>query len=463
MRRLVFWLLTGLVVSAQTSPKVAAVLNGASFGTYLSPGSLASLFGSNLATATNSAGSIPLPTNLVGTQVLVQDPSMPGPITAPLYFVSPGQINFQIPFEVVRSTITITVSTFQGNSNPLVVNINPMAPGIFSQTADGVGDALVFDANFRLLTRTPDLGSTVVLYATGLGATTPAAKSGYGGSGAAPFNVVAAPFDVYIGGNKAAVAWAGLAPGFVGVYQVNVVPNGPAIGDIVIYCDCYSSESNHVHMPQAPLNSGNNTANATGAVSIIYPTGQPTISFSPGFLVARVTARFDIKPGADRFTVSAVAKIGSTTIDGTNIQFDPVLKQFTASIPSPTPPVRAFDFSQAGTIVLDFKPGDCGTNNSCPMPGNIVPISRLDPLLSAALKTVPLPNSPPNGIHSFYTVVGNFTPGSSFVMDSTNNLDLLVSAAFGSIPYPTADVPVSVALYVDGQMLDAATSTYKHP
>ena len=158
MRRLVFWLLTGLVVSAQTSPKVAAVLNGASFGTYLSPGSLASLFGSNLATATNSAGSIQLPTNLVGTQVLVQDPSMPGPITAPLYFVSPGQINFQIPFEVVRSTITITVSTFQGNSNPLVVNINPMAPGIFSQTADGVGDALVFDANFRLLTRTPDLG-----------------------------------------------------------------------------------------------------------------------------------------------------------------------------------------------------------------------------------------------------------------------------------------------------------------
>jgi len=76
---------------------------------------------------------------------------------------------------------------------------------------------------------------------------------------------------------------------------------------------------------------------------------------------------------------------------------------------------------------------------------------------------VPLPNSPPNGIHSFYTVVANFTPGSTFVMDSTNNLDLLVFAALGSIPYPTTDVPVSVALYIDGQMVDAATSTYKHP
>jgi len=384
------------------------------------------------------------------------------PISAPLYFVSPGQINFQIPFEIVRSSITITVSTSQGNSNPWVASLDQMAPGIFSQTANGTGDALVFDPNFKLLKRTPDIGSTIIIYATGLGSTTPAAKSGSGGSASAPFNLVGSPFDVYIGGNKAAVAWAGLAPGFVGVYQLNVVPNGPAIGDMVIYCNC-SSESNHVHMPQAPLNSGNNTANATGAVSIIYPTGQPTITFSPGFLVAKVSARFDTKPNADRFTVSAVAKVGSTIVDGTTIQFDPVLKQFTASIPSPTPSVRAFDFSQTRTPVLDFKAGDCGTNNSCPMPGNIVPISRLDPLLLTALKSVPLPNTAPNGIHSFYTVTGKFTPGSTFAMDSINNLDLLVFAAFGSIPYPTSDVPVSVTLFIDGQIVDAATGTYKHP
>ena len=75
MHRLMFWLLTGLVMSAQTSPKVTGVLNGASFGTHLSPGTLASVFGSNLATATRSAESIPLPTDLLGTKVLVQDPS----------------------------------------------------------------------------------------------------------------------------------------------------------------------------------------------------------------------------------------------------------------------------------------------------------------------------------------------------------------------------------------------------
>ena len=461
MHRLMFWLLTGLVVSAQTSPKVTGVLNGASFGTHLSPGTLASVFGSNLATATRSAESIPLPTDLLGTKVLVQDPSLPGPIAAPLYFVSPGQINFQIPFEVIRSSVTITVSTAQGNSDPVKINLDAMAPAIFSQTANGIGDALAFDSGFKLLTRTPDSGSTVILYATGLGSTTPTAKSGYGGSGAAPFNVVVAPFDVYIGGTKATVAWAGLAPGFVGVYQVNLVPNGPAIGDIVISCDC-PSESNHVRMPQAPVNSGNNTANATGAVSIIYPAGQPTITFSPGFLVAKVTARFDTKPGGDKFTLSAVAKVGATTVDGTTIQFDPVLKQFTATIPAPSAAVRAFDFSSLlpGVAVLDFL---CQPPKGCPMPGNVVALRRIDPLLVTALKTVPLANTPLTGTHSFYTVIGKFTPGSTFIMDSANNVDLLVFAAFGSVPFPTADVPVSVTLYIDGQIVDAATGTYKRP
>jgi uncharacterized protein (TIGR03437 family) len=177
VHRLMFWLLSGLVVSAQTSPKVTGVLNGASFGSHLSPGTLASLFGSNLATATRSADSIPLPTDILGTRVLVQGPSMPGPIAAPIYFVSLGQINFQIPFEVVRSSVTIIVSTAQGSSDPVKVNLDAVAPGIFSRTADGSGDAIAFHAGFKLLTRTPDNGSTVILYATGIGATTPTATS----------------------------------------------------------------------------------------------------------------------------------------------------------------------------------------------------------------------------------------------------------------------------------------------
>jgi uncharacterized protein (TIGR03437 family) len=460
MRYVFVFLAAPLLAFAQATPKASGVLNGASFSGNLCPGALASLFGTNLATGTTAAQSLPLPTDLLGTKVLVQDPSLPNPIIAPLYFVSPGQVNFQIPFEVVRNNISISVSTPQGTSNAVNINLSPMAPGIFSQTANGTGTALAFDSGFKPLTATPSLGTTVIFYATGLGATTPTATSGFAGSSSPPFSQVASPFDVYVGGNKATVAWAGLAPGFAGVYQLNVVPSSQAIGDVVITCST-CNESNHLHMPQPPLNSGDNTANGTGSVTILYPAGQPKITFSTAFVVAKVTAQFDIKPNAGRFTLSVVAKIGSTTVDGTSIQFDPVLGQFTATVSSPTPAQRSFDFSQSGILVLDFL-NRCGTN-PCPMPGNILPLSRIDPNLISALKSIPLDNTPPNGTHSFYMVTGGAKSGSTFTLGGSTNIDLTTFASFGSIPYPASDVPVSVTLYIDGQIVDAATATYKPP
>jgi len=299
---------------------------------------------------------------------------MPNPIIAPLYFVSPGQVNFQVPFEVERPNLSITVSTAQGVSNTVNVSLTLMAPGIFSQTANGIGNALVFDPGFKSLNDTPKPGSTVIFYATGLGATTPPAVSGYGGNAILPLNQVTSPFEMYIGGSKAIMTWAVLAPGFAGVYQLNVIPSGEAVGDVVITCRT-CSDSNHVHMPQALPNSGDNTSNGNGSVTILYPAGQPTITFSPAFVVAKVAARFDIRPNAGRFTLSVVAKIGSTIVDGTTIQFDPVLGQFTATVPSPAPSVRSFDFSSflPGLVASDFM---CGPK-TCPLPGNILPASRI--------------------------------------------------------------------------------------
>jgi uncharacterized protein (TIGR03437 family) len=455
MRYVMVFLAAPLMAFAQATPKASGILNGASFNGSLCPGALASLFGSNLATGTSVAQSLPLPIDILGTKVLVQDSSMSNPIVAPLYFVSPGQINFQIPFEVVRTNISISVSSPQGTSNALNLNLSPMAPGMFSTTSDGAGTALAFDSNFRPLIATPSLGSTVIFYATGLGATKPLGTSGFGGNSSAPFNQVANPFDVYVGGSKATVAWAGIAPGFAGVYQLNVVPSAEAVGDILITCDT-CSESNHVHMPQAPLNSGDNTANATGSVTILSPAGQPTIYFSPAFVAAKVTARFDIKPNAGRFTLSVAVKVGATTLDGTTIQFDPVLGQFTATIPSP---IRNFSFSQTGIQALDFT-HKCGAN-PCPMPGNTVPMNLVDPNLLSALKSVPLFNAPPSGVHSFYTVTGGAKSGSTFTLGGSTNIDLTTFASFGSIPYPANDLPVSVTLYIDGQVVDAATATYK--
>jgi uncharacterized protein (TIGR03437 family) len=454
--RYVLLFFTATMLCVAQVPKATGVLNAASYRGSLAPGALASLFGSNLASGRLSAQALPLPTQLGGTQVLIQDPSRPNPISAPLYFVSPGQINFQIPFEVVRPNISISVLTPQGTSNAITVNLSPMAPGIFSQTADGAGAALAFDPNFNLLTATPALGSTVIFYATGLGVTTPAAQSGVGGASSPPLNQVSAPFDVYIGGTKATVAWAGLAPGFSGVYQVNVVPSGEAIGDVFITCST-CSESNHVQMPQAALNTGTNTANVTGSITILYPANQPKVTYSAAAVVANVKAQFDVKPGATRFTLSVVATIGGAPADGTTIQFDPVTGQFTATVPSPTQAERQGDFSSlTDVLVMDFLSG-------LPFVRNIVPASRLDPNLLTAFQSVPLPNTPASGIHSSYTISGKVTPGSTSTFDGSTNVDLQNFASFGFISAPASDVPVKVTLLIDGQVVGIATATYKPP
>src|SRR5205823_1465185 len=148
---------------------------------------------------------------------------------APLYFVSAQQIKAQLPFEVTTATAQILVTTNGVNSTPLTVIVSPLSPSLFSAAATGSGMGLYFDANFHTFTTALTPGSTILLYATGLGQTTPPAATGFGGASAEPLNRVTVVPDVFIGEVKAQVDYAGLAPGFVGVYQLNVrVPAGLA-------------------------------------------------------------------------------------------------------------------------------------------------------------------------------------------------------------------------------------------
>ena len=197
-------------------PTINAVLNGASYTTSIAPGSLATIFGTELASGQLSASSIPLPTQLAGSSVQV------GTQLAPLYFVSPGQINFQVPFEATLGTVPITVTTQSGQSWAAHVVISQTAPSLFTVGATGVGRALVFTPSFQQAVASKS-GDTIILYATGLGATVPPAQTGAGGAAAAPFNESAITPMVSIGGQNATVLFAGLAPDFVGVYQLNVV------------------------------------------------------------------------------------------------------------------------------------------------------------------------------------------------------------------------------------------------
>ncbi len=208
------------------------VLNGASFSrdAVVSPGSIAALFGINLAAGTETAGSLPLPTALAGTQVLVNN------TPAPLFFVSPSQINFQIPGELAGTTAQVVVVSGGVRGPAAAVNVAPEAPGIFTAPPGGSGQGAVLneDLSPNSAQNPAPAGSVVQIFATGLGATNPPAATGQPGAISPPFHRTALTPVVTVGGAPAEVLFSALAPGFVGLYQVNVrvpaaTPRGSAV------------------------------------------------------------------------------------------------------------------------------------------------------------------------------------------------------------------------------------------
>lgn len=193
-----------------------AVRNAADGSTSVAPGSFVAIYGSNLAPNTKVADRIPLPTSIDGVTVEVVDGART--IPAPLWFVSPSQINAQLPFGL-SARVEVRV---RGASQS--VAISPRAPRFFTVTMDGIGEPLLFHANYTLVSaQSPAApGEAVIAYVNGLGAVTPdLAVGAAGGDGlGSPLNRVSEAVSVTVGGRPATVDWAGMAPGFI-VYQVN--------------------------------------------------------------------------------------------------------------------------------------------------------------------------------------------------------------------------------------------------
>ncbi|MBS1789332.1 MAG: pre-peptidase C-terminal domain-containing protein [Acidobacteria bacterium] len=122
-----------------TQIRQAVTVSAASYsGGTLASEAIVAAFGKNLATTTAAATTIPLPTTLGGTTIKVKD-SNGAERLAPLFFVSPGQINYLIPSETANGTATITVTTGDGTVSMGVVLATSVAPGLFSANADGKG------------------------------------------------------------------------------------------------------------------------------------------------------------------------------------------------------------------------------------------------------------------------------------------------------------------------------------
>lgn len=205
------------------APTGNAVVNAASYAPQVSPGSLATLFGAHLASALNTAAA-PLPTSLAGVSISVN--GRPAPILA----VTPNQVNFQVPWETLPGNAEVKVSVNGISASTLTATVLAAAPGIF---VDASGRAIAQNPDYSLLTPTnpAQSGSTIIAYLTGSGPTDVALADG-APAATAPLAHAMSQVSAMLGAAPAQVMFAGLAPGFVGLTQMNIqLPDALPPGD----------------------------------------------------------------------------------------------------------------------------------------------------------------------------------------------------------------------------------------
>jgi uncharacterized protein (TIGR03437 family) len=262
--------ISGILPSARAAATVqnsdpVATVSAASFFAApapLAPNSIVAAFGTQLATGTQIAPSQPLPTSLLNTSVTVNG------VDAPLFFVSPGQVNYLIPSTVPAGDFEVVITSTQGNGDQIIsrgqVKIAQTAPAIFTANANGIGapaavtgrvnasGQFVFDPNppfepdplhpGQVVPAPIDVGTTdrpafLILFGTGLR------------------NAPAGSVRAVIGGVDAQVTPVA-APGFTGLDQINVpIPvslKGSGIVDVTLVVNGVSSNTAKVNLAGTP-------------------------------------------------------------------------------------------------------------------------------------------------------------------------------------------------------------------
>ncbi len=253
---------TVLIETGYGKTRTRALLNGASFEASVSAGSIATVQGENLANCLFEAPEYPLPQTLCGTSVTVNNR------LAPLYYVSPSQINFQIPQSATpgqKLDVAVARGSEADDTDTITAPdtaVGEASPAMFSYSLDdGVARAILQNADGSLNgppataagTKPLQLGNIGVLYLTGLGPTAPAVADG----APAPVDPVASTAtvpEVKVNDTPQQVLFAGLTPFFAGLYQINFLldPGTPIQADNRIQVKVKDAQSPALAVSLAP-------------------------------------------------------------------------------------------------------------------------------------------------------------------------------------------------------------------
>ncbi|HTS31119.1 MAG TPA: hypothetical protein VMH81_34845 [Bryobacteraceae bacterium] len=257
---------TGVFLSPQ------GVQNAGSFAPFtagIAPGELLFLSGSGLSNSSNLvlASTVPLPTTLAGVQVLINGAA------APLYYVSPSAISALVPYSTTTSVAQVQVVNNGSPSNVVTVFTNKTAPGVFTASSSGQGLGAVLHSDYTTVTEAhpAQVGETVSVFLTGLGAVIPAVPDG-SVAPTGPYSLTVNTISAFIGGIQASVGYAGLAPGSAALYQVNLtIPTGVTTGDQTLEIVGPDSDTTLALIPVAPAST------AAGAEVVVAPVRRPAI------------------------------------------------------------------------------------------------------------------------------------------------------------------------------------------
>jgi adhesin/invasin len=230
---------TTITGNAPANPNVPIVFSGGVVGTasYVaspSPGTLISIFGAELADDLFISPQVPRPTQILTTQIIL------GGAQVPMLFVSKGQVNALLPYALkTKTNYQLIVQRGSAISTPETIAILDSQPAVFSVDLSGKGQGHIYkigsDGSQTLAApgNAVTAGDILTVYCAGLGEVNPPATAG----SPAPLDKLEPAVNAVtgtIGGQNAQILFAGLTPGFTGLYQVNmVVPGGVTPGDTV--------------------------------------------------------------------------------------------------------------------------------------------------------------------------------------------------------------------------------------